>query len=146
MVRTLLLATFAVVISSCASAPPPSPLLPAEASCRRALIAHREDWGGSKTEPVDQVFHVRTIEGEVTVEGALWPGEVTYVYVRPVNQSGPTMVTVATEEGRFRIPEVPQGKYCFATSALGWRNRTGTIIVSKHAPADARIRLEMEPS
>ena len=92
------------------------------------------------------MFHVRTIEGEVTVEGALWPGEVTYVYVRPVNQSGPTMVTVATEEGRFRIPEVPQGKYCFATSALGWRNRTGTIIVSKHAPADARIRLEMEPS
>lgn len=146
MVRTLLLATFAVVISSCASAPPPSPLLPAEESCRRALIAHREDWGGSKTEPVDEAFYVRTIEGDYTMGGLAFALDAL-LYLRPVARPGPIIaVSVDNETGRFRIPKVRQGVYCFRTSALGWRNRTGTIIVSKHAPADARIRLEMEPS
>jgi hypothetical protein len=48
-------------------------------------------------------------------------------------------------KGRFSISRVPEGQYCFKATERGYQSVVGTVIVSKKADRQTRIKIEMSP-
>jgi len=91
-------------------------------------------------------FHVRTIGGRVRSAVGDWPEEVVpAMEIRPVRRSdaASTTAAVVSPDGVFEIRNVPPGKYCFRTMALGWQTVIGTILVDPKAPHERRLLIEM---
>ena len=105
------------------------------------------DFTKSPTErTIDQIedpFRVRTVMGTVsTTAGDEGRADVLLEVEGPNDDR--TMRHVLTDKhGHFKIPKLPEGNYRFKATLYGFQSVMGTIVVSKHAPAMADIKIEM---
>jgi hypothetical protein len=113
---------------------------PPEESCRQAFQARR--LGGHEMRYRAEVLKVREVRGTVASEAGPWP-EGSRVIVQlfgPANRPSVSAV-IAASDGRFRLPRVASGAYCYEASAHGWDPVWGRLEVSPTYPADSRINL-----
>lgn len=105
------------------------------------------DFTKSPTErTIDQIedpFRVRTVMGTIsTTAGEEGRADVLLEIEGPNDER--TMRHVLTDKhGHFKITKLPEGNYRFKATLYGFQSVMGTIVVSKHAPGTADIKIEM---
>jgi hypothetical protein len=91
---------------------------------------------------VEQPFRVRSVEGVIDFQNK--PGERLGNVLFEIEGPG-TLRTIrraiTDKDGRFKIRRVPEGTYRFKTTRDGFNSAVGTIVVSKKAQKDDRIRI-----
>jgi hypothetical protein len=76
-----------------------------------------------------------------------WP-DLPERYIRlQLKRSGSDKVTFETfadQAGRFEIENVPEGRYCFFATALGWTSVIGVIVVDKKAAQERIVAFQVD--
>jgi hypothetical protein len=94
---------------------------------------------------VEKPFHVRFVEGVIDLQN--YPSEPLGNVLFEIEGPG-TLRTIRRSttdmDGRFVIRHVPEGTYRFKTTRDGFKSVIGTIVVSKKAQKDGRIRITVE--
>ncbi|HEV2467943.1 MAG TPA: carboxypeptidase regulatory-like domain-containing protein [Candidatus Sulfotelmatobacter sp.] len=107
------------------------------------------DFTKSPTEHIiDQIedpFRVRTVMGTITTTAGEEGRADVLLEIEGPNDERIVRHTLTDKHGRFKISKLPEGNYRFKATLYGFQSVMGTIIVSKHAPATADIRIEMRP-
>jgi hypothetical protein len=89
-------------------------------------------------------FQVREVQGCITSEAGEWPEGVEVLFEIRARTGDPTVHRAqADARGRFKIPNLPEGTYCFKATVIGWQSVYGVVIVSKKADRKSRIEFEM---
>ena len=80
----------------------------------------------------------------ITSQSGSWP-EGTFVLfeLRPTRGAGKIRQVKADNQGKFKVPDMPLGEYCFKATADGWQSVIGVVIVSKTASRRSRVNFEM---
>ena len=92
---------------------------------------------------IDKPFCVRVVRGEIVVKNTPDALVGAIVQIRGPAEARRISATKTDRRGHFRITRVPQGKYAFKATLLGFQSVVGTIIVSNQAPKDSAIRIGM---
>jgi Carboxypeptidase regulatory-like domain len=91
-----------------------------------------------------QPFEVESIRGVVTrEEGEQEPLQNVLVEIKGSGDHDKIRRAKTDEHGQFKISHVPAGTYTFKTTLNGFQSVVGTIIVSKKAAKDSRIKIAM---
>lgn len=131
-----------VVMSGCVSRPPVSGFANLPDSCGEGFFPR----GSHFSDQIDEPFRVQVIAGLLTNTGGVgwWPEVRAHMAVRPARRRGPILNASTDLDGRFRFPRLPDGVYCFQVwAAPGWQTYYGTVVVTRSAPTDARIAIEI---
>jgi hypothetical protein len=95
-------------------------------------------------EDLAEPFRVRVVRGTIDSAGGGWPKEITVLVELRGSEPEASMYRVRTDgRGRFSLPGVPEGSYCFKATVAGWSSVVGKIEVAKKAPRRARIQFVM---
>jgi hypothetical protein len=88
---------------------------------------------------------VRRVEGRIHSETGTWPRSDAFLLLFELRalQGGPITAVETDHEGKFKLPELVSGRYCFSASAVGWDPIMGILIVTPKAPRAARIELTL---
>ncbi len=91
-----------------------------------------------------QPFVVREVKGRLLWEGG-WPGDRGPLFeIRRTGEMGARIYSVYADlDGNFVIKDIPQGRYCYRASNLGFIGYEGIVIVEKHANPKNEIVIEM---
>lgn len=93
---------------------------------------------------IAEPFKTRSVRGTVVrKQGDLGPLADVIFEVRGSGTHGEIRRVVTDEHGRFRIDHLPEGVYDFKASLDGFQSVLGQIVVSKKAPRNRRITIEM---
>ena len=91
---------------------------------------------------VDRSFRVRSVEGMVVFQNKSGePLEGVLFEIRGPDIAKTIRRTTTDKEGRFKIKAAPEGVYTFKTTRDGYNSSVGTIVVSKQATSDRKIRI-----
>ena len=94
---------------------------------------------------VDTVFQVSEVRGIAKILHSEGGMAGVLVELRGPGDAQTFRRTKTNERGEFRIRYVPEGRYVFMASSLGFDVLTGTIIVSHRVVGTTMIRLSMIP-
>ena len=130
---------FALLLSGCATAPLPPFLSEPNPCTDRGFASERTS---SKFVYFSEPWRLRSVEGVITD-----PGHTNYLWIelRPARRLRPLREVQPDKDGHFRFSGVTEGTYCFKVWGPGWEIYVGTIIVSRSAPAAARLSFRMYP-
>lgn len=105
------------------------------------------DFTRSPTEHIinqlDSPIVVRTIAGIVVLKGGGDPLPDVLLELQGPGTNKKMRRVRTDENGRFTMRRVPRGTYKFKTTLNGFQSVMGSIEVSKKAPADRQITIEM---
>ena len=106
------------------------------------------DFARSSTEHqivvMEKPFLVRSVEGVIGFQNK--PGERLGDVLFEIEGPGALKIirrATTDKDGRFKISRVPQGTYRFKTTRDGFNSTVGTVVVSRKAQRDDRIRIEV---
>ena len=99
-----------------------------------------------KTVQIEQPFIVPAVKGKLTNTLGEWPEDPPFPTLFEIRRMGELAVIKAfvDGEGNFKVPSVPEGRYCFKATAYLWESVMGVIIVSKRASHKKSINIVFE--
>ena len=95
-------------------------------------------------EEIYKPFVVRSVKGIIISQVGEWPEGIQVIFeIRLPDRSSQIRRAYTDRQGRFSIPNVPPGEYCFKATVTGWQSVVGTILVTAEAEAKSIIAFEM---
>lgn len=77
-----------------------------------------------------KVFRTRILEGEARSYWGDWPPEASLtIELRSYRTGNRILLRPVGSEGRFFLPTVARGEYCFKLMAPGWKSVIGVVVV-----------------
>ena len=92
---------------------------------------------------VDRPFSVRSVRGSTTFQSTGEPLPSVLFEIMGPGEARTVRRAVSGDNGKFKIAHVPEGSYRFKTTLNGFSSVVGVLVVSKHAPPDSRIHIEV---
>lgn len=94
---------------------------------------------------IDEPFQVRSVRGTITeAVGDLSPLPDVTFEVRGPGTNWKVKGSVTNEHGQFKIDNIPEGTYEFKATLNGFQSIEGEIALSKRAPRQNRVNIEMK--
>ena len=92
---------------------------------------------------IEDPFRVRTVMGTITTVTSDQGRADVLLEIEGPNDERTVRHALTDKHGRFKIAKVPEGNYRFKATLNGFQSVMGTIIVSKHAPPSADVKIEL---
>ncbi len=96
---------------------------------------------------VDEIktpFVVRKIVGKITNDQGGWPkGLPILLEVRKGGKDMEVRKVYADKNGNFYMKTIPEGRYCFKATVMGWQSQMGIIIIDMRADPDKKVFIKM---
>jgi len=94
---------------------------------------------------IEQPIIVRRIGGKITNDQSGWPKKLTILLeIRDARKDVKVHKVYADENGNFIMKNIPEGRYCFKATVMGWQSLMGIIIVDKKADPKSEIVIKMQ--
>jgi hypothetical protein len=95
---------------------------------------------------IEQPFLVKTVKGKIVNSiDREWAEDSRVLFeIRGIDREKKIRHTYADNYGVFEMSNVPEGRYCFKATGIGWDSVMGVIIVSKTANPNNEIVFEMK--
>lgn len=92
------------------------------------------------TNPIRAPFVVRELRGRMVPDftdqhDVAWVSEENFRF-QLIGPDGAAILVRVAPDGRFSMPHLAPGRYCFRTSSEWFQGYEGVIIIDPHAPAD----------
>jgi len=92
---------------------------------------------------IDEPITVSSVHGSVVFKGKDDALKRVVLEIRGPGSSERIRAAKSGDDGRFNIPRVPEGTYVFKATKDGFQSVVGSLIVSKKADHQKRIKIEM---
>jgi len=94
---------------------------------------------------ITKLIIVRAVKGKITNEQGGWPTKWPILFeIRRTEGASETIKVYADNEGKFSIPDVAAGSYCFKATVDGWQSVIGIIKVDKKANPRNSIQIVLK--
>jgi len=93
---------------------------------------------------IEQPFIVRKIGGKIINDQGGWPKKLPILFeIRDARKDAKVHKVYADDKGNFIMKNIPEGRYCFKATVMGWQSLMGIIIVDKKADPKSEVVIKM---